>query len=378
MKRGGVALVAVAALLIAALLWSQRARGPLVVSGFLEADEIRLGSLVGGRVAKVLVEEGAKIQQSDVLVELEPFDLREQLAEAQSQLTAHQAQLSRLQAGFRIEEIAQARARRDELNAKLEELRNGPRPQEIDEARAQVELAEAQLELAELELQRLQKLVESDVVSREDVDRATTEQQVALSRRTAVQARLALLLEGTRPEAVRAAEANLAQADEALKLKENGYRSEDIRQAQAAVQSAEATLAAIGRRLSELTIRATVDGTVEAIELQPGDLVAANAPVISLLDPSRLWVRAYVPESHLQLSLGQELSLAVNSYPGELFRGHVSFIAREAEFTPSNVQTPEERAKQVFRIRVELDEGLDRLRPGMSADVYLEPPSARQ
>jgi multidrug resistance efflux pump len=90
------------------------------------------------------------------------------------------------------------------------------------------------------------------------------------------------------------------------------------------------------------------------------------------MDSSRLWVRAYVPENQLDLAIDQPVWVTVDSYPDDRFRGHISFIARKAEFTPSNVQTPEERSKQVFRIHVTLDEGLDRLRPGMSADVWLE------
>ena len=106
--------------------------------------------------------------------------------------------------------------------------------------------------------------------------------------------------------------------------------------------------------------------------MRPGDLVGANAPALSLLDPSRLWVRAYVPEGRLRLVIGQEVTLRVDPFPDETFRGRVSFIARDAEFTPGNVQTPEERSKQVFRIKVDLLDGFDRLRPGMSADVMLD------
>ncbi len=111
---------------------------------------------------------------------------------------------------------------------------------------------------------------------------------------------------------------------------------------------------------------------MEAVDLRPGDMIAANAPVLSLMDVSRLWIRAYVPENHLDLKIDQPVWITVDSFPNENFRGHISFIGRQAEFTPNNVQTPEERSKQVFRIRVTLDEGRDRLRSGMSADVWLE------
>jgi multidrug resistance efflux pump len=121
-----------------------------------------------------------------------------------------------------------------------------------------------------------------------------------------------------------------------------------------------------------LRIAAPVDGVVEAVDLQPGDLVSANAPVLSLMDLRELWVRAYVPEDALNVQVGQDVVVTVDSYPDRSFSGKISFVARQAEFTPGNVQTPEERSQQVFRIKVALTEGLDELRPGMAADVWLE------
>jgi hypothetical protein len=90
------------------------------------------------------------------------------------------------------------------------------------------------------------------------------------------------------------------------------------------------------------------------------------------MDTSHLWVRAYVPENRLGVTVGQKVTVTVDSFPDRKFAAHVGFIARQAEFTPNNVQTPEERSKQVFRIKADLDEGLDVLRPGTPADVWLD------
>jgi multidrug resistance efflux pump len=138
------------------------------------------------------------------------------------------------------------------------------------------------------------------------------------------------------------------------------------------MQAADAARRVIQIQLAELQIRAPRDGIVEVIDLRAGDLVGANVPSISILDLSHMWIRAYVPENHLNLEIGDKLPITLDSYPGEEFSGRVSFIAREAEFTPSNVQTPEERSKQVFRIKVELDTGRDKLRPGMPVDLRLD------
>ena len=143
--------------------------------------------------------------------------------------------------------------------------------------------------------------------------------------------------------------------------------------AKAAVDAAEAALRAIDRQIDELTVRSPVEGFVEAVELRPGDLIGANVNAISIQDTARLWVRAYVPESRLKLHEGDVLALSTDSYPKEKFRGHVSFVARQGEFIPGNVQTPEDRSKQVFRFKIMIDEGRDKLRPGMVADVWLDP-----
>ena len=369
--RIGAALT-LAVLLVTALWWSQRQPDEFVVSGVVEADEIRVGSRLGGRVTAVYVEEGARVEAGVVLLELGPFGLHERRAGGAAGLAGARADLARLEAGPRIEERAQARARRDRVVAQLEGLVNGPRTQELTTGRRLVELARAELEFAAAEESRARALHDEGVESAERLDRAVTSMRVADATLAVRNEEFALLKEGTRTEEIAATRAEVVEADAALDLVERGYREEEVEKARAAVAAAEATLAGVDRSLDELAIRAPVAGIVEAITLQPGDLVGANAPALSLLDPSRLWVRAYVPESRLTVAVGQEVGLRVDPFPGETFRGRVSFIAREAEFTPGNVQTPEERSKQVFRIKVDLLDGLDRLRPGMSADVLLD------
>lgn len=367
--------VGLALVLAALLVYSQWGTEPLKVSGFIEADEIRLGSRVGGRVRRVHVEEGQEVRTDQTLVELDPFDLLERRAEAEAQLAARQADYERLKAGFRLEEIAQAKAHRDQLAARLEKLEQGPRRQEILVGRAQLELAQAQLELAQQVYSRTQGLLNQRAASPQDMDRATQELRSAQATVAVRRQELALLEEGTRPEEIEEAKAQLEEAEQASNLKLRGYREQEIAQAKAAMEAAAASLKAMVRQIDELEIKAPVDGVVEALELQVGDLVPADGPVLSLMDTRRLWVRAYVPENRLNIQIGQGLSVTVDSFPGERFAGRVSYIARQAEFTPGNVQTPEERSKQVFRIKVTLDEGLGRLRPGMAADVWLEPES---
>jgi multidrug resistance efflux pump len=366
----GVSVV-VALLLGAALVWSQRRREPFHVSGFIEADEIRVGSRVGGRVARVAVEEGQRVKAGDVLVELDPYDLKERRAEAAAQAAARKAEFDRLTAGYRAEEIAQANARHDQATANLAKLVAGPRPEEIAAAEARVREAEAGMELAQTNLRRIQKAFENNAASPDELSNATESHKSAAAVLDARKQELAELKAGTRAEDLAQAKAKAQEAEAELALVQNGYRPEDVAQAKASLEAAQAALAAIDQQVAELQVRAPLDGVVEAVELRRGDLIAANAPVLSIMDTSHLWVRAYLPENRLNVTVAQKVTVTADSYPGRRFAAHVGFIARQAEFTPNNVQTPEERSKQVFRIKADLDEGIDVLRPGMAADVWL-------
>jgi HlyD family secretion protein len=367
------AVIPAAVVVIGLLAWSQRRTGPFFVSGFIEAQEIRVGSRIGGRVSEVLVEEGQDVRAGQVLVKLDPYDLQERLAEAESMVAARKATLEKLTAGFRAEEIEQARARRDRFKAVLDKALAGLRPLEIQIQQDKLDLARADLVNAEREYERVKRLREEGRAADQEMDNATRVLEVARAQFAVARDELALAKEGTRPEEIAEARANLAEAEHQLKLLEAGYRTEEIAEAKANVAAAEAAVAAIRRQLDELSVVAPLDSVVEAIDLEPGDLITASAPVVSLIDPQQFWVRAYVPENRLDLQIDQKVSVRVDSFPERRFAGHISYVSRHAEFTPSNAQTPEERSKQVFRIKVVLDEGLDVLRAGMSADVFLEP-----
>lgn len=373
MVKGVLLFLLVTVALIALLLFSQRRHQPEVVSGFIEAHDVRVGSRVGGRVLRVLAQEGQAVAAGELLIELEPFDLQHVRAQAVAERAAREADWRRLEAGFRSQEIAQAEAVRDRWQAQVEELRNGPRPQEKSAAEGRLEQARAQLELAQLELERWQRLAAQDVASRDALDRAVSSEREARAAVDVRQQEVALLREGTRVEEVRRAEAELAGAAAAWELRVEGSRPEDIAAAKAALDAASATLAAIDARLAELRIVAPVAGIIEAVDLQPGDLVNANTPVLSLILPEPLWVRTYVPQNRVGIQVGDEFTIRVDALPETLLTGRVSYVAREAEFTPGNVQTPEERADQVFRARIDLQGDLTRVRPGMAASVTLEP-----
>ena len=369
-KRFLLIVVAVAVLL--ALLAYRQWRGEEVsISGTLEADEIRIGSLVGGRVARVLAEEGQVVKPGEVLIELAPYDLLERKAEAAENLRSAEADLARLKAGFRVEEIGQAQAQRDQLAARLLLLEAGPRSQEIIAAEARLTASIAEQKLAQSGFDRREKLYQQNASTQEAMDEATEQLQAADAMRIVREQELTILREGTRLEEIAEAKAKLAESDALLALRQAGYRKEEVAQAEAAVGSAKAALEVIESQVGELAIKSPVHGMVEALDLQPGDLVSPRAPVLSLTDQEQLWLRTYIPLNRTDVQLDQKLQVKIDSFPGETFAGKVTFISRQAEFTPSNAQTPEDRQKQVFRVKVTMTEGLDKLRPGMTGEIVL-------
>ncbi len=369
------ALLAILFLVVAGLLVRSRyLPQPLKVSGFIEADEVRVGSRVGGRVSEVLVQEGQQVKAGQVLLKLDPYNLRARLAEAQAQLAARQAVLDKLQAGYRAEEIAQAKARVDQWTATVAKLVSGPRPEEIAAAQSRLTLAGAQLDRARRSYDRLQGLFNRDPssISREELDRAVEDFKVAESTQRVREEELQLLQRGTRAEEIAEARAQLDQAQQAYDLSRSGFRKEEIAEAESAVAAARATVNAVEVDLEELNVKTEVSGLIEALELRPGDLVPPAGPVLSVLDTTRMWVRAYLPENRLNVAIGDRFVITVDSFPDREFIGTVTYLSNQGEFTPRNIQTTEERSKQVFRVKIELSDPDHVLRAGMAADVWLD------
>ena len=371
MIKHAVAAVFVVIVLSALIAYSKLQTAALHVSGFVEADEIRLGSRVGGRVQAVHVAEGDHIVAGQLLVQLEPFDLNEQRRGAQATLAAKEAECQRLSHGLRPEEVAQTNMRMQQVKAQLDKLIAGPRPNEIQAATARLKSAHAELRLAQERYTRTRELRGSGAVSTEDMDRAQQALDSATANTALYREELALLNAGSRDEDIREARAQLEFARLEAQLANKGYRKELIAEACAARDGAAAALAAIDRQIEELFIKAPAAGVIEALELQPGDLVLPGVPMLSMLDNQRYWIRAYIPQHWKAVTLGQTVWITADSHPDKVFEAKIGYIARQAEFTPSNAQTHDERGRQVFRIKAILQQGLDELRPGVAVDLWL-------
>ncbi len=357
--------------------------GTVRVWGNIEATTVEISFKVAGRVAARPVNEGDRVKAGQLVARLDDADLAHSVSIREADKRTAEAALAVLLAGSRPEEIAQAKAEVDRLSAFLAELKAGPRPQELKAAAAQKAAAEAEAERtrflaerAKTELLRMESLYKSQFISASDLDNARTARDAALAanesagQQVAVaDARLALLGAGTRSEELQQAGAALKQAEERYALAVKGPRREEIEGARARVAAAEAALEQARTQLGYAEALSPLDGVCLTKAVEPGEFVNPGTPVATVADLKEVWLRGYVDETDLgRVKLGMEVAVSTDSYPGKTYKGNISFIASEAEFTPRSVQTEKERVRLVYRVKIALENPAMELKPGMPAD----------
>jgi len=331
-------------------------------SGTVEARNIRVGSKVGGRIDKVLVREGDSVEAGQVLI---TFDDKE-LAASLQQARANDEKARR---GFRPEEIAEALAAAAQAKADYELRLNGYRKEDIAAAQADLDRATADETRAHLDFQRYDALAQKDLVSKQQRDTAEANWKMAFAQMQNAQHKLDELRRGYRPEEIASAKAQYEQAVATLEKMDRGNRKEDV-------EAASASLAYDEARYREREVVAPSAASVEVLDVRPGDLIAPNTPVATLLERDQIYVRIYIPETQIgHVQLGQKAEIHVDSFPRLAFNGTVEQINQQAEFLPRNVQTVEERTHQVFGVKVRINDPSHRVRAGMAADVKLAPAS---
>lgn len=366
--------IVVAAVVIAALVFHPWSRGsaPLVYSGTVETREIQVGSKIGGRVTGVGVEEGQSVKAGTALVAFDADELKSQRAQAQAQVMQAQADVDKLQRGYRPEEKAQTEAAAEQQRAALESAMSGARPQELAGAQADLAAAQADAANADSTFKRMEMLVRGDTISRLQFDDAKARRDSTAQKVESLRQRLALLQAGTRAEDLRAAAERYRQAAAAASLMRQGYRKEDVAAARGVLAAAIARRDELDVRLKEATVSAPADGVIEVVSVRPGDLVPPGKIVATMLEASQLWVKIYIPETVVgQVKLNDAASVEVDSFPGRKFTGSVQEVSSQAEFLPRNVQTRDDREHQVFGVKVRVDNASGVLKSGMSATVQL-------
>ncbi|MGD1156114.1 MAG: efflux RND transporter periplasmic adaptor subunit [Terriglobia bacterium] len=295
----------------------------LKLSGNLEAHESLVSFKVTGRIINLPVDEGMTVKAGDLLARLDNDDYRQQVA---------------------VDE-ATSRVRDRQLALGLA----GSRTQDIEAAQQAILDAQADLEQKKKDYARYQALYEKDEIPAQTRDQAAT--NVTRAQATYDRAQLIYneLAEGTRKEELAVQRANIHQSDQSLHLS--------------------------SIRLAYTVLRAPFDGVVLVRQAELGEVVLPGTAIVTLADLNHLWVRVYVPETDLgKVHWGQAVDVRTDTYPDKIYRGRISFISAEAEFTPKSVQTEKERVTLVYRVKVDVENPNRELKPGMPADAYIKLP----
>jgi HlyD family secretion protein len=304
--------------------------GPPRASGYVEATEVRVASQVPGRVEQVLAVEGAHIDAGATLARIATTDI--------------------------VLALDRARAERDQMVAQLKLLQSGARPEDIDQAQAQAaaaradqKAAESELAAAEADAQRFEQLLANRAGSAKQRDDAVARRDLAAAR-------------------VKAATDRVAAAAAAVARLRAGARVEELQAARARIAAVDAQIAALEQDRAEATVVSPLAGVITARLIEPGELVAVGTPLAVIVDLDHAWANAYVEEP-LVPALRIDRAATVVTDAGDRLAGRIAVISPRAEFTPRNVQTADERARLVYRVKVTVDNRQGILKPGMPVTV---------
>ena len=306
-----------------------------IYSGTIEGTELPVQPELGGRIVDLQVHEGQVIKAGDLIAKLDDSQAKISLDTAKSQQIQAQAKLNDLLGGARAEEIR-----------RLKEV--------LTQANANVAGLTQNLQFEENNLADDQKLYEGGAISKQIVDVQQNKLDTLKAQYEGAQA------------SVNAAQASLDQA-------QAGNTQPTIQAQKAAVDVTAQSVKAAELNLSKLIIKSPAGGQVLYQHVELGQVVNPGTTLVTILDPNNLWIKIYIPEAKLsQVKVGGIAFIAVDSYPGKSFKGQIQYLSNQAEFTPKNVQTKEERTTTVYAVKLSITEGKDQLKAGMPADVTLQ------
>lgn len=374
----------------------------LRVSGRIEADETDIGAKTGGRVTQILVREGDTVKAGQVVAVIEDEEVNQQLQAAIAQVNAArqdeaQARLDVSVAASRIQEsqanLAQSKADSQGRVSQAESTVAASQAQ-ADQARAQVTQAQAevrraasQLKLARIDRDRYAELVAQGAINRQQFDQAQTNADTAQANLDT--ARATLVAQGA---AVKTADRQLQAARGGLTQTRSTSLNPEIRSsqltayqqqkeqssarlaaAQAKVQAAIANQQQLQNRLDSFKVKSPIDGTVQDRPLEPGAVVTSGKTLLTVINPNAVYLRAYVPEGDIgKIYPGKSARVLLDSNPQQSLPAKVSAIDPKASFTPENIYFQKDRVRQVFGVKLAIEQAQGYAKPGMPADAEID------
>ncbi|HCR3983689.1 TPA: secretion protein HlyD [Kluyvera ascorbata] len=323
-----LAVVIIVALIGGGTWWYQsRQNNGLTLYGNVDIRTVNMSFRVGGRLQSLTVDEGDAIKQGQTLGQLDQAPYENALMQAKANVATAQAQYDLMMAGYRAEEIAQAAA--------------------------SVKQAQAAYDYAQSYLQRQQGLWNRKLLSANDLENARSSRDQAL--------------------------ATLKSAQDKLSQYRAGNRPQEIAQAKASLEQAQAQLAQSTLDLHDTVLTAPSDGTLLTRAVEPGSMLSAGSTVLTLSLTRPVWVRAYVDEKNLnQAQPGREILLYTDGRPNKPYHGKIGFVSPTAEFTPKTVETPDLRTDLVYRLRIIVTDADDSLRQGMPVTLQFNEESRHE
>ena len=295
--------------------------GSIKASGNIEATNITISAKVSGEVIRILKDEGTLVSKEDTVLIIDPETLELRLAEATALMEYAEAQYKLLKSG----------ARKEDINQSEENLKQ----------------AEINLELAEKNKERMINLFESKSITKKQYDDAIAAYQVARAQYNAATQSLNKIKNLARPQELKQAEANLNRNIANVKL--------------------------IRKNLNDCYVTSPVDGFIVKKFIEPGETAGMMSSLFQVADLSLVNLVIYVSETELgKVKLGQTTEVYADTYQDKTYKGKVIYISPEAEFTPKNIQTKEERTKLVFAVKIKIDNPEFDLKDGMPADAVIK------
>lgn len=372
---------------IAGLVWYKRLNDTssrkIAISGNIELTEVNIAFKTTGKLIELFVKEGDSVKKGMVLARLEKEQLLHQRDRASAVLASAESVLAQLQTAIQYEketingQIEQRKAELNQAEAQFRELQKGFRSQEIEQAKALANKARTEHGLAKEDWERAQILYESKNISSAQYEQFKMRYESSTASLKQAEEQLALVVEGSRKEDIEAAHAQVDRARASLKLTE-ALRLELKRKEQeldgrnAEIDRTRAELAIVESQLEDTVAVSPIDGVVLVKAAEAGEILAAGTPVVAIGDLAHPWLRGYISERDLvRVKHGSRVKVITDSFPDKIYQGQLSYISPEAEFTPKQIQTPEERIKLVYRIKIDIDNPNHELKLNMPADAEI-------
>lgn len=363
---------------------SNAAPGRLLFSGNIELEQVDVAFKVAGRLVECSVNEGDRVNKGMVLARLDQDQLVQQRRQQEAVLRSSDALMDEAETTTELQkrtfdaDVDVRKAEVRSMEAHLKEMRQGARPEEIQEGVDVVRGAQAEFQRAQEDYQRAQRLQKNDDIPLSQLQTARTRLESSQANLQQAEEHVKLLRAGSRVEAIEAAEAQLAQSQAALKEGLANALQVQRSQQEVAVRAADidrakAQIAIIDSQLKDMEVISPLDGIVLVKSGEVGEIVAPGSPVMTVGDIEHPWLRAYVSERDLgRIKIGAPVKVTTDSFPGKVYPGQVSFISSEAEFTPKQIQSKEERVRLVYRIKISIDNPRRELKSNMPADAEIQ------